>query len=111
MHSSRSQGKAPTAAILSLFVVLLSVTAPLLDVDLFSAGTGVESEHDPSSCVRGHDHTVCQQVITLKLAPAPTDARQPTPDEATSVRSAEATDFLGADRSVSTFPRAPPFLT
>jgi hypothetical protein len=50
---------APTLAALCF---ASTVVAPLLDADDQGHGSVLESKHDASTCLRGHDHTICTQV-------------------------------------------------
>lgn len=57
-------------------MVCLSVAVPMLERADVSKQTAIEHHHDPSTCPRGHDHTVCTQAgANLALA-----AARPAPD-------------------------------
>jgi hypothetical protein len=49
------------AAGFAALMVCQSVAVPLLDRAERLGGPVLESEHSASSCVKGHDHTVCTQ--------------------------------------------------
>lgn len=49
------------ASAITALLVVLSVAVPMLDAHRAGRGPVVESEHNPSTCVVGHDHTVCAQ--------------------------------------------------
>ena len=50
------------APVLATLLMVLSVAVPVLDAGEKGPGAVVESEHNPSTCVRGHDHTICTQL-------------------------------------------------
>lgn len=50
------------APVLATLLMVLSVAVPVLDAGEKGRGPVVESEHNPSTCVRGHDHTICTQL-------------------------------------------------
>ena len=55
----------PQRLLASLLASLITVSAfavPLLDALGEENRVVLESEHNPSTCVRGHDHTICSQV-------------------------------------------------
>ena len=54
-------------AALSLWTGLV---VPILDAEEWNHGTVVESAHDPDQCVRGHDHTICTQVVASRALPS-----------------------------------------
>src|SRR5688572_18874947 len=49
------------ATALAVLLISQSFVLPLLDRGESGQGTVIESEHDASLCVRGHDHTICNQ--------------------------------------------------
>src|SRR5687768_4439463 len=57
----------PWLATLSLWA---SVAVPILDAEEWNHGAVVESAHDPSRCVPGHDHSICTQVVASRALPA-----------------------------------------
>jgi hypothetical protein len=59
-----------SAPVLATLLVSLNVLVPLLDRAERSAGPVLESEHNPSTCVRAHDHTVCTQHSSNLSSPA-----------------------------------------
>ena len=84
--------------------------APALDVDLFSQRPVVEKEHDPSACVKGHDHTLCSQVSAGKwmfTAPAPPWLRL---DHTTLTLRALSVRTSTLREAASPLPRAPPLI-
>lgn len=61
MTALRIVTKKGAALVLPLLLVASSVVVPTLDRDLFGTFPVLEAEHHPSTCVVGHDHTICQQ--------------------------------------------------
>ena len=56
---------------IATLLVAVSVAVPVLDAGRAVSSLVLESEHHASSCLTGHDHTVCTQVgSNLPLAPA-----------------------------------------
>ena len=55
--------------LLAVLVLGSGVVAPILDRGA-SAGPALETDHHSSACVRGHDHTICAQLVANRLAPA-----------------------------------------
>jgi len=51
------------APILALLVVCAGLAPALLDATDAVATTRVESEHDPGTCGRLHDHAACTQLV------------------------------------------------
>jgi hypothetical protein len=58
---SLNHTKRAVASVLATVMVTLSVCVPLLEREEQSHGPMVESEHSASTCVQGHDHTICTQ--------------------------------------------------
>ena len=54
---------------LATFSLWAGLAVPIMDADGWSHGAVVESAHDPGVCVRGHDHTICTQVVVSRAAP------------------------------------------
>lgn len=52
-----------TAPILALLVVCAGLAPTLLDATEPADATRVESEHDPGTCGRLHDHAACTQLL------------------------------------------------
>jgi hypothetical protein len=59
------------AALLTTLLVALSVCVPMLERADRAHGPVIESEHNASTCVQGHDHTVCTQYNANRLVPSP----------------------------------------
>lgn len=55
--------RAVAAPILALLVVCAGLVPPLLDATDVVDTTRVESEHDPGTCGRPHDHAACTQLV------------------------------------------------
>ena len=68
-----------TAATLSVAMLALSVAIPVLERAELVHQPVVESEHNPATCLRGHDHTVCTQVGASFSAPSAPPQHQPAP--------------------------------
>ena len=96
------------APVLVTLLVSLSVLVPLLDRAEASAGPVLESEHNPSTCVRVHDHTVCTQYSSNLSSPssAPRHGGPPHAPSATA-RVAEGVIVALAEPAPHQ-PRAPP---
>ena len=64
---------------IAALMLTLSVAIPVLERADFVDEPVAESEHGPTDCPRGHDHTVCRQVnanspsISRRLTPQLTD--------------------------------------
>jgi hypothetical protein len=55
---------------ITALMLTLSVAVPVLERAEVSNETVAESQHDPATCPRGHDHTVCAQIGASVSAPA-----------------------------------------
>jgi hypothetical protein len=66
------------SATLSVLMLTLSTAVPLLDRAEVTEHTVIESGHDPATCPRGHDHTICTQVGANLSAVAARTERTPT---------------------------------
>ena len=75
------------APVLATFTLVTSVLVPVLDAGERHVGAILESEHDPATCVWGHDHGLCTQVGASRsltsepprFAAGPSDRRETTP--------------------------------
>lgn len=56
------------SALVTIFVAL-SVAVPVMDARGYGSGPVIESEHDASACVVGHDHTICSQARAGRALP------------------------------------------
>ncbi len=109
MNLWRLIGLRAPAAVLSVVMLGLSVAVPLLDRELPSTGPGVESEHDPGSCVEGHDHTVCSQFGKTRLLPTRSVAvASALPGIRSRGASANPAGPVQARTHLTPSPRAPP---
>ena len=55
---------------LCLVSLQTSALVPVLDAGELEHAPVLESRHDPSACVRGHDHSICTQVAGSRAVPA-----------------------------------------
>jgi hypothetical protein len=62
--------KCAVASLVATVLVTLSVCVPLLEREERAHGPMVESEHSASTCVQGHDHTICTQYGASRHAPS-----------------------------------------
>ena len=61
---------------LSAVMLVIWISVPLLErADLVNESV-MESEHNPSTCLPGHDHTVCTQVVANLAAPSAGQEKQ-----------------------------------
>jgi hypothetical protein len=89
-------------------MVCLSVAVPMLDK---AEGMGlpvVESEHNASTCVQGHDHTVCTQYGASRHAPSQPPRHGGISHEAFALTPASDEVTTSFDPRISHDSRAPP---
>jgi hypothetical protein len=58
------------APLLATLTFASLIVGPVLDSMDWGHGPVLESKHDPATCVRGHDHSICTQVIASRALPA-----------------------------------------
>jgi hypothetical protein len=61
---------------LSAVMLVIWISVPLLERSDLVNDPVVESEHNPSTCLPGHDHTVCTQVVANLAAPSAGQEKQ-----------------------------------
>jgi hypothetical protein len=86
------------------------VVGPVLDSMDWSHGAAIESAHDAERCVRGHDHSICTQVVASRALPADGARHHSRAPAQRSVTMAEASEWalFRHTELLPLGPRAPP---
>lgn len=108
MISSLRDGGRGLALLVSALLVALSVVVPVLDRDRPGRILTLESEHDPATCVTGHDHTVCTQVGASQALPDDGPRQPRRPASTALLRTTTHDDAAPPHATDSSRPRAPP---
>ncbi len=72
MNQRRALAQRGLSAAVALLVLVPSFAVPLLERSSLVEEPVAESEHDPSACHTGHDHTICTQLGGNLSAPVGT---------------------------------------
>jgi len=98
----------PVSALLTGALLATSLLVPLLDRAGAASTPALETEHHASTCVVGHDHTICTQVgANLWIAPAGGSALASGPRVREATGTATIAVSTSGDRT-SIRSRAPP---
>jgi hypothetical protein len=89
-------------------MVCLSVAIPMLDKTERMGAAVLESEHSASTCVQGHDHTVCTQYGASRHAPSQPPRHGGISREAFALTPAADEAATSFDQRISHDSRAPP---
>jgi hypothetical protein len=100
--------RSAVAASLATLLLTLSVAVPLVERADVSHAPVVESEHQPGSCPRPHDHRVCTQLRANQAAPKAKAVEGPMAVVRRVRASADVADVPGTRGAVTRTARAPP---
>ncbi len=108
MNRTLRQLRGAVTAPLAALMLTLSVAVPLVERADLSHAPAVESEHQPDSCPKPHDHSVCMQLRASHAAPAGRVSDRAV-DAVRRVRAvASSTDSRDARSARARSARAPP---